>query len=181
MIETERLILRGWRAADAAAHQALCNDPRVIATLGLPPSLADSVDVVRRQNAILAEHGHCFWAMADRASGDFIGWCGIKPGHPPIEGETEIGWTVSPDRWGGGLAREAAAAVLDWAWANTAIDAVTAITTPGNLRSRGLMERLGMIRDPAGDFDHPDVADGSPLKRHLTYRIARPISRPAAP
>ena len=173
MIATLRLLLRAWRTDDAAAHHALCNDPRVIATLGPPPTVADSDDVVRRQNAILAERGHCFWAMQDRASGSFVGWCGIKPGRPPIEGETELGWTLSPDRWGEGLAREAATAVLDWTWANTAVARVTAITTPGNVRSRALMARLGMTYC-AEDFDHPALAIGDPRRRHVVYRLARP-------
>lgn len=174
MIETERLLLRAWRKADAAAHKALCADPRVVATLGLPPTPADSAEVVARQNAILAETGSCFWALEHRRTSAFVGWCGIKPGKPPIEGDTEIGWTLSPDLWGQGLAHEAAAATLAWAWANTPLQRIVAITSRGNQRSRALMERLGMRRVAEGAFDHPALTDDDPLRRHVTYAIERP-------
>lgn len=174
MIETERLLLRPWRTEDAAAHHALCADPRVAATLGPPPAPADSAAVVARQNAILAAIGSCFWAMELRERGAFVGWCGLQPGKPPIEGETEIGWTLKPDLWGRGLAHEAAEATLAWAWANTPLARVVAITSRRNRRSRALMERLGMRRLAGGDFDHPSLAADDPLRPHVTYLIERP-------
>ena len=127
-----------------------------------------------RQNAILAATGSCFWALELRETGAFVGWCGIKPGKPPIEGEPEIGWTLAPDLWGRGLAHEAAAATLAWAWAGTSLERIVAITSRGNRRSWGLMERLGMRRVAGGDFDHPALAEGDPLRPHITYAIERP-------
>jgi RimJ/RimL family protein N-acetyltransferase len=174
VIETGRLILRGWRADDAAAHHAMCNDPRVAAMIGRAPSKADSEAVVQRQNELLARLGYCFWALERRDSGEFIGWCGIKPGRAPIKGETEIGWSLAADQWGQGLAREAAEATLAWVWAHTDLAEIVAITTPGNARSWGLMERLGMRRCSEEDFEHPDLALGDPLRAHILYRIARP-------
>lgn len=174
VIETERLVLRRWQADDAAWHNALCNDPRVRATLGAAPTLADSADVIVRQNGYQESHGFCFWALEPRTLGHMAGWCGLKPGTPPIEGETEIGWTIAPDLWGQGLAREAAEAVLAWAWRNTACPSIVAITTPGNTRSRALMQRIGMRHDPARDFDHPALSADDPLRRHVLYRIQRP-------
>jgi RimJ/RimL family protein N-acetyltransferase len=171
VIVTPRLRLRPWRDEDAAAHAALVADPLVRATLGPPP--ADSMEVVRRQQALQAELGHCFWVLEPAATGRFAGWSGLKPGRPPIAGELEIGWTVAPALWGQGLAREAAAAVLAWAWATLAVPQVTAITSVGNVRSRALMERLGMTRYPDEDFAAADVADAA-LRPHVVYRIARP-------
>jgi RimJ/RimL family protein N-acetyltransferase len=78
------------------------------------------------------------------------------------------------EAWGQGYAREAAEASLAWGWATLDIPRITAITVPANHRSWNLMERLGMTRDPAADFDHPAVPDGSPLKQHILYRIVRP-------
>ena len=132
--------------------------------------------MIDRLAATEAEFGHTFWAverLADRAT---LGFCGIVRGRPgtPIDGEPEIGWRLARAAWGQGYAREAAAASLAWAWANLADAAVAAITTPGNVRSWGLMERLGMVHHPGDDFSHPNVPDGSPLKPHITYRIARP-------
>lgn len=53
------------------------------------------------------------------------------------------------------------------------LDEIIAFTVPANMRSRRVMERLGMTHDPADDFDHPNVPDG-PLKRHVLYRLSRP-------
>ncbi|MBS0255498.1 MAG: GNAT family N-acetyltransferase [Proteobacteria bacterium] len=173
-LETERLVLRDWRDDDAPAHQAMCHDPRVAAMLGSVPSEADSRAVVQRQQAFQRELGHCFWALEPRSGGGFAGWCGIKPGKAPIEGQTEIGWSLRPDLWGQGLASEAAAAALAWGWGNLPVAAITAITSRGNHRSRAVMVRLGMVHCPAEDFDHPDLAAGHPLRAHVLYRAHRP-------
>lgn len=129
-----------------------------------------------RMQAAQAAHGHCFWALERRADGAFIGFCGLLPGKPPLTGEIEIGWRLARDVWGQGLALEAARASLDWAWRHLDVTSVVAITVPANRRSWGLMERLGMMRVADGDFDHPDLPLGSPLSRHILYRIARPSS-----
>lgn len=176
MIETERLILRGWRPSDVPEHNRMCTDPVFMRTLGPPISMAESQGAMDRQNRHLAEYGSCFYAVERKADGRFIGYCGIKPGpdDTPIAAQPEIGWGIAPDCWRRGYAREAAAASLEWAWANTDWQLVAAITTPANVPSWKLMERLGMARDPAEDFDHPKLAEGDPLRAHITYRIARP-------
>lgn len=176
MIESERLILRGWRDSDREPFAAMSRDPRVMATLGPLMRREESDAAIDRLMRVLAEHGSTFWAIERRSDGAFLGFCGIKPGPEgtPIAGEPEIGWRLAFDHWGQGYAREAAEATLGWAWAATEWAHVAAITTPGNPRSWGLMTRLGMIRAEADDFDHPAVPEGSPLKPHITYRIARP-------
>ncbi len=176
MIQTKRLILRGWRDDDAALHHAMCADPAVMAYLGSAPSLAESAAVVARQKAMLADYGACFWALERRGTGAFIGWCGIKPGPvgTPIEGKPEIGWSLVQSEWGHGCAREAAEASLAWGWREMNLPTVWAITVPANTASRALMERLGMTHVVDGDFDHPKLAEDDPLRRHILYRIDRP-------
>jgi len=44
-------------------------------------------------------------------------------------------------------------------------------TVPANVRSRAVMERLGMTHDPTDDFDHPRLPEGDPLRRHVLYRL----------
>lgn len=138
MIQTERLILRGWRDDDAALHHAMCSEPAVMAYLGPSPSLADSAAVVARQNAIFADYGACFWALERRDTGAFIGWCGIKPGPAgtPIDGEPEIGWSLVQAEWGKGYAREAADAALAWGWRELDLPTVWAITVPAHGQPR---------------------------------------------
>lgn len=174
MIETERLIVRPWQEADRAPFAAMNQDEEVRRHLGPPQSRAESDAAIDRMIACQAEHGCCFWAVERRDDGAFFGFCGIKPGHWPIEGLPEIGWRLGRAAWGQGYAREAAQACLAWAWAARDWPHVYAITTPANRASWGLMLRLGMARLAEGDFDHPDVPEDSPLRPHITYRIARP-------
>lgn len=176
MIETERLILRAWRDSDVAPFHALCNDPAVMRYLGPNLSLAEAKAAADRQNAFIASHGHGFWAVERRTDGAFLGFTGIKPGPhgTPLHDKPEIGWRFAAAFHGQGYAHEAAQASLDWGWANLRDDAILAMTVIGNTRSWGLMERLGMIRDHALDFDHPAVPADSPLRPHIVYSIARP-------
>lgn len=176
MIETQRLILRGWRESDIAPLHAMGQDPEVMRYLGPPLSIDAAREGHDRMVACQAAHGYCFWAVERRADGAFIGFCGIKPGDSFLAGETEIAWRLARDAWGQGYAHEAAEASLAWGWANLAIPRVTAITVPANTRSWGLMERLGMTRVVGGDFDRPDLAVGDPLRRHILYRIDRPTA-----
>jgi RimJ/RimL family protein N-acetyltransferase len=176
MIETERVLLRRWRPADARAYKAIASHPAVARTLGKPPTLAKARATVATQNALLDATGSCFWALEMRATGAFGGWCGIKPGPDgtPVAGVPEIGWTLHPDLHGRGLATEAAGAVLAWAWAHTEHPRVYAITTPGNAASLAVMRRLGMAEVPGSRFEHPALAEGDPLRPHVTYAIERP-------
>ncbi|QNQ11403.1 GNAT family N-acetyltransferase [Sphingomonas alpina] len=176
MIATERLILRAWRDDDLVPFHAMGQDPEVMRYLG-PPLSREAVAVqIARQNALIDETGHCFWALERREDGAFLGFCGVKLGPPgtPIAGQLEIGWRLARSFWGQGYAREAAQASLNWVWANLEATEVAAMTVPGNSASWGLMERLGMTRMVEEDFDHPALAEGDPLRRHIVYRIARP-------
>jgi RimJ/RimL family protein N-acetyltransferase len=176
VIETERLILRGWRDADIAPWHAICSDPTVMAHLGPLMTRDEAAAYVARMQAMQADIGHCFWAMESRADGALIGFCGVKPGADgtPIKDRLEIGWRMGQAYWGRGYAREAAQAAIDWVWANRAEDSIWAITTPDNSRSWGLMARLGMTRRQDMDFDHPLLAPGDPLRPHITHEIRRP-------
>lgn len=178
MIETERLILRGWRDADREPFHAMSQDDRVMATLG-PLLWRDESDaLIDRMEAMLDTHGYAFWAVERRTDGAFLGFCGLKPGaeDTPIEGEIEIGWRLAHEYWGQGYARDAAQASLDWGFAHLDVPSIVAITTPENVRSWGLMERLGMVRMPEGDFEHPRAIER--LRSHITYRIARSAVKP---
>lgn len=176
MIETPRLLLRRWRDADAAPFYAMGRDAEVMRFLGPPASRADCEAAIERQNALADELGTCFWALERRADGVFLGFCGIKPGpaDTPVAEEPEIGWRLARAAWGQGYALEAARVSLAHGWTTSEWPRISAITVAANERSWGLMIRLGMTRDPYGDFDHPRLAPDDPLRPHITYRIARP-------
>lgn len=175
MIETPRLTLREWRAADIAPFAAMGRDPDVMAYIGPLQNEREARAAIERQRGFQAALGHCFWAIERRGDGAFLGFCGLKPGAPgtPIEHEVEIGWRLARAAWGQGYAREAAAACLDWGWAK-GMRRIAAITVPANLRSWGLMVRLGMRRLSDRDFAHPALAADDPLSHHIVYVVDRP-------
>ncbi len=170
MIETDRLILRCWEPRDAAPFAALNADPEVMEHLGGPIVRAQSDAVIARIEAAQASNGHCFWAVECKADGAMIGFCGLhRPDHAgtSVEGEVEIGWRLARTAWGRGYALEAARASLAWGWKNTDLARIAAWTVPANVRSWGLMERLGMVRRPELDVAHPAFGPGHPLSRHI--------------
>jgi RimJ/RimL family protein N-acetyltransferase len=171
-LETERLILRSWRTEDHEPFWEMSLDPEVMRFL-TPLTRADCAGVIAMMNIAQAENGCCFWAMERKSDDRFLGFCGILPPREPTF-EFEIGWRLERLAWGQGYACEAAQASLDWVWANLDTLSVVAITVPANKASWGLMIRLGMTYDPAEDFDHPELKEDDPLRRHVLYRIARP-------
>jgi RimJ/RimL family protein N-acetyltransferase len=174
MIETPRLTLRNWQDSDRLPFNAMGRDPAVMEHLGPLQSQADTDAAITRLQTVAAAHGHTFWVIERREDAEFLGFCGLKIAPeqiPGIEDAVEIGWRLRSDSWGKGYAREAAQASLDWGWANLAIDRIIAITTPDNVRSQGLMLRLGMVRRPDLDFDHPALAPNDPLRPHITFEI----------
>jgi RimJ/RimL family protein N-acetyltransferase len=178
MIETPRLLIRTWRPEDRDAFVALCGSPEVMTHLGGPQAPEDVDAAIGRIQDCQSRNGFCFWAVERKEDHAFLGFCGMKiaddPG-TPIDGEVEIGWRLRADEWGQGYAREAAAACLQWAWANLEVDRIVAITVAGNSRSWGLMERLGLERRPDMDFDHPHFPPGHALRPHVTYVAERPL------
>ena len=179
-LATPRLVLRAWRDADAAPMLALCRDPRVMEFLGPLQGPYDIDAMLVRQRGFQQALGHCFWALERKDDGAFIGFCGLKPGPEgtPLAGGIEIGWRLARDAWGKGYAREAARASLDWGFRHLPVGAIRAMTVAANVRSWGLMERLGMVRCATEDFEHPALAKGDPLRPHIVYRIDRHDVRP---
>jgi RimJ/RimL family protein N-acetyltransferase len=172
MIETPRLLLRAWRESDREPFWAMAQDAEAVRFL--PPwTRAGSDAAIDRMMAMEAEHGHCFWVAERRADGRMVGSCGLLVPRAPTF-ELEIGWRFERAVWGHGYAREAGQASLEFAWGRLAARTVVGVVSPGNARSWGLMQRLGMTRDPGEDFDDPDLAEDDPLRRCQVYRIARP-------
>jgi RimJ/RimL family protein N-acetyltransferase len=80
---------------------------------------------------------------------------------------------LSADHWGRGLATEGARALVPYAFEVIGLRALVSFTVPGNVRSRRVMEKLGMTHDQADDFDHPRLPEGHPFRRHVLYRLRR--------
>jgi ribosomal-protein-alanine N-acetyltransferase len=109
----------------------------------------------------------------------FVGFVGLSV--PRFEAHftpcVEIGWRLAREHWGRGYAGEGARAALAFGFDALGLDEIVSFTVPRNLRSRRVMERIGMACDPAGDFDHPALPEGHALRRHVLYRMARGDAR----
>lgn len=177
MIETNRLLLRPWKEQDLPEFIRVTNTENVMRHLGGVMGSDYFQSVFERMRASQEKDGFCFWLAERQEDGALLGFCGFKRGQVgPITGELEIGWRFREDAWGQGYARESAEASLDWVWANRPEDEVYAITVPQNVKSRALMERLGMARRMDLDFEHTGYPVGHALRPHITYSIARPVS-----
>ena len=176
MIETERLILRAFRDEDREPLAAINGDPRVYDWLGGPIGREQSDALIDRVNAHIARHGFGFFAAERKADARLIGMVGLqvlRPELPPAPG-VELGWRLAPGAQGSGLATEGAAAALAWGFANLDHEELIAFTAATNVRSQAVMRRIGMTHDPARDFDHPSLAEGHPLRRHVVFVARRP-------
>lgn len=173
MIETKRLLLRTWRSSDRAGFAELNRDERVMEFLGGPVSPAESNAALDRIQEHFEKHGFGRMAIESRANGEFVGAIGpaVVPFETHFTPSIEIGWRLAFEQWGRGLATEAARGVLRHCHQTLGFKEIVAFTVPANFRSRRVMEKCGMIHDLAGDFDHPDLPEGHPLRRHVLYRF----------
>ncbi|MEV6123303.1 GNAT family N-acetyltransferase [Streptomyces sp. NPDC052077] len=172
-LRTDRLVLRRWRDSDLEPWAAMNSDPEVREHLGDLLTREQSDASVARFQAGFDQRGYGFWAVQSRATGEFIGFAGLDQVDDgmPFSG-VEIGWRLARSAWGRGYATEAALAGLAFGFETLGLPEILAVTTAANLRSRGVMRRIGMTRDPADDFDDPTAPEG-PLRPKLLYRIAR--------
>jgi RimJ/RimL family protein N-acetyltransferase len=172
-ISTERLTLRSWRDFDREPFARMNADPRVMEFLRGPLAPEESDAMLNGIEAHFNQHGLGLWAAELRRERTFIGFIGLEI--PQFEAHytpcVEIGWRLSAEHWGQGLATEGAHAVIGYAFQSLGLNEIVATTVPANIRSRRVMEKLGMTHNPADDFDHPLLPEGHPLRRHVLYRL----------
>ena len=175
MIETERLILREWREGDREPFARMNADPRVMEFFPAVLSREESEATADRIEVHFREHGFGPFAIELRESGQFIGFTGLirVPFSAHFTPAVEVGWRLAVEFWGRGLATEAARAAVTYGFDRLRLEEIVSMTVPANVRSRRVMEKLGMRRDAAEDFDHPNLPEGHPLRRHVLYRVRR--------
>lgn len=143
-VETPRLVLRRWRPDDLDAFARINADEETMATVG--PSRALSYEEsARALDGLIGHwetHGFGLWAVEEAESGRVIGRAGLW--HPPDWPDVEAGWLLVRDRWGRGLATEAARASLAYGFGQRRLDRVGSIIRPGNVASERVATRVGM-------------------------------------
>lgn len=175
-IETARLVLRRWHADDRPIMHAINTDAAVVEFLGPALTSEQSDAGLDRQERSFDSRGFGLWCAQVKGGPACIGFVGLwaPDFDAPFMPCVEIGWRLASDQWGRGYAPEGATAVLAFAFDVLELDEVVSFTTVANVRSRRVMEKIGLVRDPAADFEHPNVATGDPLRPHVLYRGRRP-------
>ncbi len=175
-LRTKRLWLRQWRESDCVPFAAMNADPVVMEHFPSTLTSDQSGEFVDRMTAHLDEHGWGLWATEVVDTGEFIGFIGLwAAGFDPFKSEelVEVGWRLTRSAWGNGYATEGARAALAHAFDVLGLTELVSFTSATNIRSQAVMERIGMTRDPSGDFEHPRLPSDHPLRPHVLYRIRR--------
>jgi RimJ/RimL family protein N-acetyltransferase len=174
-LRTPRLLLRRWRAEDREPLAHINADPRVMEFFPAPLSREESDRQIERFERHFDEHGFGMWAVERRDAPGCIGRMGLLVATFPalFTPCVEIGWMLAAEHWGLGLATEGAREVLRYGFGILALDEIFSFTAVANARSRRVMEKIGLRHDPADDFDHPNLPEGHPLRRHVLYRSRR--------
>ena len=174
-LTTPRLLLRQWRDEDAEPFAAMSADPEVMRFFPKLLTPEESDGLMENQGLLLELRGWGLWAVEVVGGAPFVGFVGLA--EPQFEARftpcVEVGWRLAREHWGHGYATEAARAAVAFGFDELALDEIVALTTPANVRSRRVMEKLGMTRAPADDFEHPLVPVGHQIRPHVLYRLSR--------
>jgi RimJ/RimL family protein N-acetyltransferase len=172
-LSSGRICLRRWRDEDREAFAAMNSDARVMEFFRIPLSRVESDAMVDSIQEHFRERDFGLWAIEVPDVAPFIGFAGFAVARFTAHFTPcmEVGWRLAFAHWGHGYATEAARLALGYGFGTLALSEVVSFTSATNHRSRAVMERLGMRRDPAEDFDYPSFPEGLPLRRHVLYRL----------
>lgn len=172
-IDCGELVLRRWRASDLDAFASLSADLEVMACYLRPMKRAEAQAMLERIEAGFEARGFGLWAVELPGEADCVGYAGLSvPGFDAaFQPCIEVGWRLARAHWGRGIATRAARAAIEDGRARLGIERIVSFTAAVNLRSRRVMERLGMERDPGFDFLHPGIPEGQRLRPHVLYRL----------
>lgn len=182
-LETERLILREWQDEDRESFARMNADPMVMEFM---PRLLDrkaSDKLMDRFRQHFKKHGYGLFALERKEDGEFLGFVGLNhvDSKMPFAPAVEVAWRLGHEHWGHGYASEAARRVLEYGFEDLGLKEIVAFTVHDHTTSLHIMEKLGMVRDKAGDFDYPGLAKDHPLGRFVLYRLkASEFERQAA-
>ena len=152
MIETTRLRLRRLRPADEADLIALDSDPDVMRYVGAPAGVKSAPETAERvrQRIETDDEPLGFWRVESRADGTFYGLGALV--RMPVGDDIELAYRLARPAWGQGIASEAGAALVDYAFGTLGLGRLVAVTYPGNRASQRVLDKLGFTRQ--GDLDY---------------------------
>jgi len=169
-LETDRLLLRPPCAEDFGAWAAFMADPVAARFLGGPQPPGTAWRSLAAMTGAWVISGFANFSVIEKASGRWIGRAG--PWYPHGWPGPEVGWAFDRSAWGKGYATEAGLASIAFGFADAGLEEIVSFTSAANVRSRAVMDRIGMTHDPADDFDHPELHETDPLRPHVLYRMS---------
>ncbi len=174
-IQTERLLLRRWRPEDREPFATMNADPTVMEFFSKPLAREESDALADRIETFFAEHDYGLWAIEIPSVTPFAGFIGLSiPRYEtPFTPCVEVGWRLAVEHWGRGYAPEGARAAIQFGFNQLGLREIVSYTAVQNLRSRRVMEKIGMRHCRGEDFDHPLLPPGDSLSRHVLYRLGR--------
>lgn len=172
MLETSRLILRKWKPEDLEPFSRMNSHPSVMRFFPKLLNKSETEKLIHKINEHWEKFGFGLFALEEKFSGKFFGFTGIMYTNfnsffTPV---LEIGWRLDQNFWGKGYAKEAAMASLKFGFENSLSREIVSFTSRINHASRGVMNSIGLHY--SGEFEHPRVKIGSPLRTHVLYRIS---------
>ena len=172
-LRTDRLLLRCWRDSDRGPFALMNADPEVMEFYPATLTESESDDMVDRIEKTFDSEGLGLWAVEIPGSTSFAGYVGLWPARfpAPFTPAIEVGWRLARASWGSGYATEAARAAVTDGFGRLGLGEIVSFTAAINLRSRRVMEKLGMTHDSRDDFYHPNIDEGDRLRRHVLYRL----------
>jgi RimJ/RimL family protein N-acetyltransferase len=174
-ITTERLLLRRWCEDDREPFAEMMADVEFNRYMPGPFDRSESDAMIEHFQDNFETEGFGMWALELPGKTPFIGCVGLTVPRTalPFCPCVEIGWRIAPRLWNHGYATEGALAALRFGFEQAELDEIVSFTVPDNLASCRVMEKIGMRHDPDGDFEHPGLVEGHPLRAHILYRIKR--------
>ena len=167
-----QVMLRQWKESDLEPYAAMNADPEVMRYFPKLLTREESAASMERARARIEERGWGWWVVD--VDGEFAGFTGLA--EPKFTAHftpcVEVGWRLRREFWGQGIAFNAAGQAIEYAFSEMKLLELVSFTAAVNLRSRRLMERLGFAHNVTDDFDHPEIAEGHWLRRHVLYRLS---------
>jgi [ribosomal protein S5]-alanine N-acetyltransferase len=171
-LETERLILRDWRESDLLPFSDMNKDPEVMEFFPCILSPEETALLYRKITDFIKEYGFGLFAVESKQTQQFVGFIGFS--QPTFTSFftpcVEIGWRLVRQSWNQGLATEGAKACLMHGFSALGFKEIYSWTAKVNTKSINVMKKIGL--EYRGEFEHPNVAIGHRLRRHVLYRVS---------
>jgi len=143
ILETERLRLRTLKLDDDARVFALHSDAEVMRYILPPKEKIEEIQAwLGRKIACQNQHGFTMWAVELKATGEYLGNCGLQ--HLDETPQVEVGYHFAKKHWGKGYATESARACVKYAFETLGLKIVTGVVNPENVGSQNVLEKAGL-------------------------------------